>query len=80
MIGIQANELYREMTSDLDAYRLANLLLRQYGAAEARLIAAKRADALLDLGDLDGQSAWKAALAALEELTRSTPRPGERVN
>jgi hypothetical protein len=70
---------HREMPSDLDAHRLANLFLRQYGAT-ARLIAAKRADALLDLGDLDGQSAWKAALAALEELTRSTPRPGERVN
>jgi hypothetical protein len=68
------------MTSDLDVYRTANLLIRRYGAAEARLIAAKRADALLELGDLDGPRVWKAVLAALEELTRSTPRPGERLN
>jgi hypothetical protein len=68
------------MTSDLDVYRTANLLIWRYGAAEARLIAAKRADALLELGDLAGQSIWKAALAAIEELTRSTLRPGERMN
>jgi hypothetical protein len=67
------------MTSDLDVYRTANLLMQQYGA-EAPLIAAKRADALLNLGDLDGQRVWKGVLSALEELTRSTLRPGERLN
>jgi hypothetical protein len=68
------------MTSDLDVYRSANLLRQQYGADEAPLIAAKRADALLDLGELDGQRVWKGILAAIEELTRSTLRPGEHVN
>jgi len=35
------------------------------------------ADALLVQGDLDGERAWKAILAAVHELTRSEPRPGE---
>jgi hypothetical protein len=68
------------MTSDLDVYRSANVLLQQYGAHEALLIAAKRADALFDLGELDGQRVWKDVLAAIEELTRSTLLPGERAN
>lgn len=71
---------FDEMTSDLDAYRSANLLLQQYGAEGAPLIAANRADAFLNVGDLDGQRVWKSVLAALEELTRSTLRPDERLN
>jgi len=70
----------RALTSDLDIYRAANLLIQQYGANEAPLIAAKRADALLSLGEMDGQRAWKAVVAALEELTRSTRAPGEHLN
>jgi hypothetical protein len=67
-------------TSDLDIYRTANLLIEQFGADDAPLIAARRADALLGLGDLDGQRVWKSVLRAIEELTRATPRLGERVN
>jgi hypothetical protein len=44
------------------------------------LVAAKRADALFDLGELDGQRVWKGILAAIEELARSTLRPDERLN
>jgi hypothetical protein len=43
-------------------------------------MAAKRADALLELGDVDGQRIWKAVLRAVEELTRTERGPGERVN
>jgi hypothetical protein len=43
-------------------------------------MAAKCADALLELGDLEGQRTWKAVLRAVEQLTRTEPRPGERVN
>ena len=35
------------MTSDLDIYRTANLLMKQRGALEAEIKAAQRADELL---------------------------------
>jgi hypothetical protein len=60
------------MTSDLDAYRTALILVKEYGAEQASLMAATRADALLDLGDVDGQRAWKAVLRAVQELFVAT--------
>jgi hypothetical protein len=68
------------MTSSLDQYRAANLLLQQHGPDDAALIAAQRADALLELGDLDGQRVWKGVLAAIEELMRKVRRAGEHLN
>jgi hypothetical protein len=41
------------MTSDLDIYRAANALIREYGD-EAPINAAMRHDELLEAGDLDG--------------------------
>ncbi len=41
------------MTSDLDIYRPANVLIREHGD-EADLVAAERADAMLEKGNLDG--------------------------
>jgi hypothetical protein len=52
------------MTSELDVYRTANLLLMKYGVDDAPMIAAKRADALLDRGDFDGQRVWKMSRRA----------------
>jgi hypothetical protein len=43
-------------------------------------MAAKRADALLDLGDADGQRVWKNVLRAVHELIRREPKPDERLN
>jgi hypothetical protein len=68
------------MTAKLDIYRAANILVKEYGAAQAPLMAAKRADALLDLGDVEGQRVWKAVLRAVQELTRTERAPGESVN
>ncbi len=42
------------MTSDLDIYRTANVLVKHYGE-DASLEAAQRADAMLEKGSLDGQ-------------------------
>ncbi len=42
------------MTSDLDIYRTAPVLIREHGE-DAALEAAQRADAMLDKGSLDGQ-------------------------
>ncbi len=44
------------MTSDLDIYRSAQLLIDQHGD-EAPIHAAMQADAMLDKGDLDGVAA-----------------------
>jgi hypothetical protein len=43
-------------------------------------MAAKRADALLSLGDIDGQRVWKAVLRAVQELIRRERKSDERVN
>lgn len=68
------------MTSDLDVYRSASLLIEQHGD-EAPIHAAMRADQLLDGGDLDGQAVWKRILKAVEELLdREPPGDGEAVH
>jgi hypothetical protein len=43
-------------------------------------MAASRVDALLALGDVDGQSVWKAVLRAVQELIRLDRKPDERMN
>ncbi len=67
------------MTSDLDIYRTASVLIREHGA-EADLEAAQRADALLERGAIDGQRVWKRVLRAIKEIQRQEPREGEAVN
>ena len=67
------------MTSDLDIYRAANLLVKQHGE-DAPIHAAMRADAMLEKGDLDGYAVWKRILRAVEELRRTKPGPGVRVH
>lgn len=67
------------MTSDLDIYRSAKLLIDQHGE-DARLEAAMRADKLLAKGDLDGKRAWVRIFAAIEKLERTQSEPGERAH
>ncbi len=67
------------MTSDLDIYRTANVLLREHGE-DAALEAAQSADAMLEMGSLDGQRVWKRVLVAVKEIQRQEPREGEAVN
>ena len=43
------------MIHDLDIFRAANLLIEQHGD-EAPIHAAMRADAMLEAGDLEGQT------------------------
>jgi len=63
---------------DLDIYRSAHVLVKRYGQ-DAPLEAAQRADAMLEAGDMDGHAVWLRITAAVEELLRAEPRPGERV-
>ncbi len=67
------------MTSELDIFRTASVLIREHGE-DATLEAAQRADAMLEKGSLDGQRVWKRVLAAIQEIQRQEPREGEAVN
>jgi hypothetical protein len=58
-------------TGERDIYLTANALVKEYGPDEAPSIAAQRADALLDVGDVDGQRVWKGVLRAIQDLIRS---------
>jgi hypothetical protein len=48
------------MTADLDIYRTANILMKEYGVEQAPLMAAKRADELLDLDDVTDSESGRA--------------------
>jgi hypothetical protein len=61
------------MISTLDTYRAANLLIRRHGA-DAELIAAQRADLMLERGDREGQVVWMRIRRAIGEL--QAPRQG----
>ena len=64
------------MTSEINVYRSAKLLIDQHGA-EASIHAAMRADAMLDNGDLDGQRVWLRIIRAIKELLQCQPKAGE---
>ncbi len=63
------------MTSDLDIYRSAQVLVKHHGE-DAPIEAAMRADAMLEAGDLGGLAVWKRVVRATEELL-SKKRPPE---
>ena len=63
------------MTSDLDTYRSANELIKQYGEA-ADSEAAMRADERLAAGDMEGRAVWLRIVKAIEELL-SEERPDD---
>ncbi len=55
------------MTSDIDIFRSANVLIREHGD-KAAIHAAMRADELLEAGDLDGAATWRRIIKAIEKL------------
>jgi hypothetical protein len=62
------------MISELDIWRAANLLIREHGD-DAELEAARRADLMLERGDLDGQLIWKRIRRAIIELQAPAKGP-----
>jgi len=56
------------MTSDLDIYRTALVLIRQHGA-NAAIYASMRHDEFLGAGDIEGSGVWKRVLAAIDALS-----------
>ncbi len=65
------------MTSNLDIYRSAHTLILQHGEVAA-IEAAMKADAMLDRGELDGAAVWRQIVAAINDIQREEPKPGER--
>ena len=67
------------MIDDSDTWHAANLLQKRYGA-DAAVQAAQRADELFAEGASEGYTIWKRILQAVNELARTKPAEGERVN
>lgn len=67
------------MTEEIDIWRAAHLLVKRH-RDNAWVVAAQRADESIASGDLDGQMIWKRIVAAIAELQRVKPAPGERRN
>jgi hypothetical protein len=57
----------RKMIPDRDIWRAANLLIREHGDG-AEFVAARRADEMLDRGDLEGEAVWLRIRRAIVEL------------
>jgi triphosphoribosyl-dephospho-CoA synthetase len=66
------------MIPDLETYRAARLLVDRHGQ-EALEYADRRAQQMLEDGDLEGVGIWRAIMSAIEELQRERG-PGEAVN
>ena len=60
------------MTSDLDIYRSANVLVKRHDQ-DAPIEAAMRTDAMIEKGDLDGCAVWKRILRAVGVLQETEP-------
>ena len=67
------------MIDDMDIWRAAALLIKRHGD-DAAMVAAQRADELLAASDFEGSAIWKRIIEAVEELSRTKPAKGERVN
>ena len=55
------------MIPDRDLWRAANLLIRKHGS-DAEVVAARRADEMLERGDHDGQIVWRRIRQAIVDL------------
>ncbi len=64
---------------DLDIYRTARLYIEQHGD-EAPIIAAMKADGLMERGDMDGRAAWLRVVRAIKDLLRSGPESEDTVH
>ena len=67
------------MTSDLDIYRTANLLVKRHGC-EAVLHTATRVGELLAAGDMDGKATWLRVLEAVKKLLATKPEIGVSIH
>ncbi len=66
----------KAMTSDLDIYSSAKLLIDQHGE-DAPIHAAMQADKCLEAGDLDGKAVWMRVIGAIKTLLDREPPTSE---
>ena len=62
------------MISEIDIWRVANLMLKRYGS-EADIESAIRAEELAEAGDRAGEAIWRRIIDAIGRLENTTP-PG----
>ena len=62
------------MTPDIDIWRAANLLIKQHGD-DAEIVAAQRADLMLERGDPEGRVVWLQIRRAVAELQAAPSGP-----
>jgi len=62
------------MIPELDIWRAANLLVQEHGD-DAELEAGRRADLMLERGDLEGRLVWKRIRRAIIELQAHAKGP-----
>lgn len=67
------------MTSDIDVFRAASLLVSRHGE-DAPVHAAMRHDELLSSGDIEGADVWKRILKAIDEIRRTERQQDEELN
>ena len=67
------------MTSDLDIYRSANVLIQKHGE-DAPILAAMRADELMETGYMDCRAVWLRIVKAIEELLSKERPEGEKLH
>ena len=67
------------MLPEIDIWRAAMVLVARFGNAAATR-AAKRADELLDQGDIEGVVVWRRIMGACEQLSRNEPEPDRSVH
>jgi hypothetical protein len=67
------------MTGDREIMRLAHDAIETH-SIDAVIVVGMKADACLDVGDFAAQRMWLLVLAAVEDIRRSIPVDGERLN
>jgi len=67
------------VTSDLDIYRSANELIKQHDE-DAPILAAMRADQLMEAGDMEDRAVWLRIVKAIEELLSEERPEGVKVH
>lgn len=65
------------MTSDIDIYRSAYVLIQQHGE-DAGIQAAMKADKFFSNGDLQAYVIWRQILQAVEHLMSTKPPEGPK--
>ena len=66
-LGMARCKKEEKVTTEIDIYRAANILIRDHGE-DAVIEAALRVDKMMEEGDLDGRATWRRILTAIEKL------------